>query len=115
VLASAKEQQTGWILVGILLFGSGIGNATSLPPLIAQREFTKGDLPRVIALVVGLAQATYAFAPAAFGTLLALTDGNAAHLGHGTRTLFIVAACLQAIAIGAFALGRRRRCRCGTP
>ena len=31
--------------VGVILFGAGIGNATSLPPLIAQVEFTAEDVP----------------------------------------------------------------------
>ena len=109
VLAVAGDQHIGWILVGILLFGSGIGNATSLPPLIAQVEFTKSDLPRVIALVVGIAQATYAFAPAAFGALLMVAGGNDLRFGHGTASFFGVAALLQAITIGCFAIGRRRR------
>jgi hypothetical protein len=34
-------------LLGVILFGAGIGNATSLPPLIAQVEFVKDDVPRV--------------------------------------------------------------------
>jgi hypothetical protein len=109
VLAVAGEQQIGWLLLGILLFGSGIGNATSLPPLIAQVEFTKSDLPRVIALAVGIAQATYAFAPAAFGALLTILGGNDAHFGQGTAMFFVVAAILQGIAIGCFAIGRRPR------
>ena len=51
------------LLLGVVLFGSGIGNATSLPPLIAQAEFLKDDVPRVVALTVAIAQGTYAFAP----------------------------------------------------
>jgi hypothetical protein len=58
----AGEQQTVLILVGVALFGSGIGNATSLPPPIAQAEFAKEDVPRLVALIVASAQATYAFA-----------------------------------------------------
>ena len=53
----------------MLLFGVGIGNATSMPPLIAQVEFVKDDVPRVVALVVAIGQATYAFAPAVFGLI----------------------------------------------
>src|SRR5262249_8792686 len=106
VLAVASEQQIGWILLGVLLFGSGIGNATSLPPLIAQVEFTNDDVQRVIALVVGIAQATYAFAPATFGALLTIVGGNGARFGQGTATFFVLAAILQAIAIGCFAIGR---------
>jgi hypothetical protein len=34
--------------------GVGIGNVTSMPPLIAQVEFVKDDVPRVVALVVAI-------------------------------------------------------------
>jgi MFS family permease len=108
LLAVATEQQLGWIVVGIVLFGSGIGNATSLPPLIAQVEFTKEDVPRVVALIVGIAQATYAFAPAVFGVLLAISGGNDVHFGRGTVAFFVVAAILQAAAIACFLAGRKR-------
>jgi hypothetical protein len=109
VLAIASAQHIGWILLGVLLFGSGIGNATSLPPLIAQVEFTKDDVPRVIALIVGIAQATYAFAPALFGVVLTISGGNDAHLGRGTGAFFVAAAILQGAAIGCFLAGRRQR------
>ena len=57
------------LLLGVALFGFGIGNATSLPPLIAQVEFVKEDVPRVVPMIVAIGQGTYAFAPAAFGLL----------------------------------------------
>ncbi len=108
LLAVATEQQLGWIILGIVLIGSGIGNATSLPPLIAQVEFTKEDVPRVVALIVGIAQAAYAFAPAVFGVLLAVSGGNDVHFGQGTVVFFVVAAILQAAAIACFLAGRKR-------
>ena len=37
--------------------GIGFGNATSLPPLIAQVEFVKDDVMRVVALIVGIIRA----------------------------------------------------------
>jgi len=47
VLLCVDAQQVAWILLGVALFGSGIGNATSLPPLIAQAEFARlGGLHR---------------------------------------------------------------------
>ena len=55
------------LLAGVVLFGLGFGNATSLPPLIAQVEFVEDDVPRVAALIVGIAQGGYAIAPAFFG------------------------------------------------
>lgn len=92
------------LLLGVTLFGSGIGNATSLPPLIAQVEFTREDVPRVVALIVAIGQATYAFAPAAFGLVrdLSQTTPGAAPL------FFAAAAVVQGLAIAAFLLGRRR-------
>ncbi|WP_200845167.1 MFS transporter [Roseomonas sp. 18066] len=83
------------MLAGCALFGLGIGNATSLPPLIAQRDFRAEDLPRAVALVTATGQAAYAFAPAAFGLLR-----------FETPYLFLTAGLLQLIA-GALILARR--------
>lgn len=55
------------LAVGLALFGGGIGNATSLPPLIAQADFPPAAVPRVVALATAAGQATYALAPALFG------------------------------------------------
>jgi MFS family permease len=66
------------LLLGVALFGAGIGNVTSLPPLIAQVEFVKEDATRVVPLIVAIGQATYAFAPAVFGVLRA---GDVASVG----------------------------------
>jgi hypothetical protein len=89
------------LLAGVLLFGAGIGNATSLPPLIAQTEFAKDHVPRVVALIVGISQAGYAFAPAAFGLIRELAPSA------GAEAVFVAAALLQALAIAAFLIGRR--------
>jgi MFS family permease len=35
------------LFLGVVLFGVGIGNNVSLPPLIAQAEFNKEDVSRV--------------------------------------------------------------------
>jgi hypothetical protein len=88
--------------IGIVLFGAGIGNATSLPPLIAQAEFPRSQTQRVIALIVSTSQGCYAFAPALFGMLTALTDGPGSAM-----LLFGFAAVLQAVAILVFTLGNR--------
>jgi hypothetical protein len=94
------------LLLGILLFGAGIGNATSLPPLIAQIEFVKDDVPRVVALIVAIATGAYAFAPAAFGLVRELTrlPGGGA---EPATTFFVAAAIVQALAITALLAGRR--------
>lgn len=36
------------LCAGMILFGVGIGNATSLPPLIAQAEFPRHQVARVV-------------------------------------------------------------------
>lgn len=101
VLMLAAEH--GWALwVGVLLFGSGIGNATSLPPLIAQTEFAREDSARVVPLIVALSQGAYAFAPAAFGLLRTALDG----IGQSMLGFLTVAAVVQAAAILCFAAGR---------
>jgi hypothetical protein len=95
------------LLLGIVLFGIGFGNATSLPPLIAQVEFVAADVTRVVALIVGASQATYAFAPAAFGLIRALTPHTAGAAAGAAPGLFAAAALAQGLAIGAFLAGRR--------
>jgi len=85
----------------VLLFGAGIGNTTSLPPLIAQVEFTRTDAQRVVPLIVAIGQGTYAFAPAAFGALRSLS-------AHETAAVAVAAAIIQALAVAAFLAGRRR-------
>ena len=42
-------------LLGCILFGLGVGNLISLPPLIAQNEFEHDDVPTVVALISRLA------------------------------------------------------------
>jgi hypothetical protein len=90
------------VVAGVLLFGAGIGNTTSLPPLIAQAEFTRADVQRVVPLIVAIGQGTYAFAPAAFGAIRSLSAGEA-------TWVFVAAASIQALAIAAFMAGRQRR------
>jgi len=100
VLIAAAGSNVPLLLIGVLLFGLGIGNATSLPPLIAQVEFVKDDVPRVVALTVAIGQAVYAFAPAVFGFVrefVSMWNGGA---------VFAVAALVQALSIGALLIGR---------
>ncbi|WP_445487530.1 MFS transporter [Rhodopseudomonas sp. RCAM05734] len=94
------------LLLGIVLFGAGIGNATSLPPLIAQVEFVREDVPRVVPLIVAIGQATYAFAPAVFGLIREWAPGAGA--AGAAPWLFVTAAIIQALAIAALLAGRSR-------
>jgi hypothetical protein len=96
------------LLLGVVLFGAGIGNATSLPPLIAQVEFVKEDVSRVVSLIVAISQGTYAFAPAAFGLIREFAPQLGATSAGAAPYLFIAAALIQGLAIAAFLAGRRR-------
>lgn len=98
-----------WALtvLGVVLFGLGIGNATSLPPLIAQAEFTRAQVPRVVARCVALAQALYALAPAAFAALLVTGGAAAPALGVGTQAFFAAIVVVQGLAMACMLAGRR--------
>lgn len=97
------EQAPGLVWLGVILFGAGIGNATSLPPLIAQAEFPRQHTQRVVALIVATAQGCYAFAPAIFGVVKSLSgEANSGML------IFTLAAAVQGLAIGALLAGKVR-------
>ncbi|MBL8691792.1 MAG: MFS transporter [Rhodospirillaceae bacterium] len=98
-LLVAAGDNVALLILGVVLFGAGIGNATSLPPLIAQVEFAREDVGRVVALIVAIGQGTYAFAPAAFGLVRELLP---------SPVLFMLAAAIQGLAIAALFAGRRR-------
>src|SRR5262249_58720300 len=88
------------VMLGIVLFGAGFGNATSLPPLVAQREFVERDVPRVVALIVGIAQCAYAFAPAIFGLVRQFEAPASASIAAGaTPAVFAAAALAQGLAM----------------
>lgn len=86
------------LLLGIVLFGLGLGNATSLAPMIAQRDFTPLDTARAVALVTACSQGAYAFAPAAFGLLRMLEP----------HWFFVAAALIQLAAAVVILAGRHR-------
>jgi MFS family permease len=93
------------LLTGIVLFGAGFGNATSLPPLIAQVEFVEHEVARVVALVVGVAQGGFAFAPVIFGLIRQFAGGGA--VPGAAPGVFLAAALAQGLAICALLAGRR--------
>lgn len=86
---------------GLILFGAGIGNTISLPPLIAQADFAASDVARVVALIVAISQGLYAFAPLGFSLLLAIGPGHA--------WLFAGAMALQILAVLMLWAGRARQ------
>jgi hypothetical protein len=97
------------LMLGIVLFGAGFGNTTSLPPLVAQVEFVKDEVIRVVALIVAMAQAGYAFAPAAFGLIRELLPPTAGAPAGAAPWVFVAAATFQALAIAAMLAGRNAR------
>jgi hypothetical protein len=110
-LLLAHADQVWLMVLGVALFGAGIGNATSLPPLIAQADFAAKDVSRVVALIVAMGQGTYAFAPAFFGLLLSAcgSSGHEPSIGHHSGLLFATAICIQLGAGTIFLLGQRSR------
>ncbi|MBV7482667.1 MFS transporter [Bordetella sp. BOR01] len=104
VLLGAGSSGAGMVL-GCCLFGMGLGNVTSLPPLIAQADFRPADVARVVAWVTAVGQAGYAFAPAAFGLL---REWGAAS-GQGGLLLFLGAGLIQLAAAAVMLAGRARR------
>jgi hypothetical protein len=106
-LIAAAGTSVPLLLLGVALFGIGFGNSTSLPPLIAQVEFVKDDVMRVVALIVGISQGAYAFAPAAFGLIRELAPHAADAAPGAAPLLFAAAALVQALAMCAFLVGRR--------
>lgn len=98
VLALAGSSP-GLLLAGAVLFGLGIGNLLSLPPLIAQSEWPAGQVARVVAMVTAVNQGFYAFGPGVFGAVLE---------AWGAWAPPVAAGVLQVAAAGVLA-GRRRR------
>jgi MFS family permease len=90
----------GWVLLtlGCVLFGLGSGNLTSRPPLIAQREFNREDIVTVVALIVAINQAVFAFAPAIVGAFRDATSDYVLALG--------MVACVQFVAAAVVLVGR---------
>jgi len=88
--------------IGMVLFGMGIGNATSLPPLIAQSEFTRQQVNRVVTLIVATAQGCYAFAPVFFGGLKSLFVGAQCEL-----FILALAGCIQGPAMLTLFVGNK--------
>jgi MFS family permease len=73
---AANGSSVALLLLGCALFGLGVGNLVSLPPLIAQIEFDHAEVPRVVALVTAANQAVFAFAPAALGIVRDVVPGG---------------------------------------
>jgi MFS family permease len=87
------------LAVGCLLFGLGVGNLTSLMPLIVQKEYRAADVGTVVALVTAINQAVFALAPGIFGWLRDLSGGY--------LEAFLLAAASQLASAAIVMSGRR--------
>ncbi|BBK42265.1 MFS transporter [Allostella vacuolata] len=91
------------LLLGCVLFGLGVGNLISLPPLVVQAEFARGDAMRAVALVTAVNQAVFAFAPAVLGALRDVAAWDGAPIG---LAMLIQLAAAWAVLLGCANRGR---------
>jgi MFS family permease len=96
---AAADGSPALLVLGAVLFGLGIGNLLSLPPLIAQRDWPPAEVARVVAMVTAVNQAFYAFGPGLFG---------AAMEAFGAWAPPVAAGVLQLAAAAVLTMGRRR-------
>jgi MFS family permease len=71
----ASNASAATLYLGCILFGLGVGNMISLPGLIVQQEFPKQHFARIVSLIVGINQFTFAFGPGLLG-YLQRTEGS---------------------------------------
>jgi MFS family permease len=102
-LLAANGTNVPLLLLGVVMFGLGIGNATSMPPLIAQAEFAKADTVRVVALITAVSQGSFAFAPMVLGVIRETTVTGESSM---VPVLFLIAVGLQGAAALAYWIGR---------
>lgn len=100
ILILAADTSSFLLVVGVVMFGLGVGNAISVPPVIAGIEFNDVEAPRVVALVVAISQGAYAAAPAAFGILRQFGSDN---------IMFLMAIAAQIAGILAYLMGCTKR------
>jgi predicted MFS family arabinose efflux permease len=86
------------LVCGCVLFGLGVGNLVSLPPLIIQKEFAAADVGKAVALMVAINQSVFAFAPAVLGTIRDIASGYV--------WSFALAAAIQLISAGIILIRR---------
>jgi MFS family permease len=98
VLALSGGESAALLLTGVVLFGLGIGQLLSLPPLIAQAEWPPAEVGRVVAMVTAVNQAFYAFGPGLLGAALD---------AFGPVAPPVLAGVLQVAAAGVLMAGRR--------
>ena len=63
--------------------------------MIAQVEFVKDDVTRVVPMIVAIGQGTYAFAPALFGLIREVSPSLGPAPAEAAPYLFVLAAAIQ--------------------
>jgi MFS family permease len=99
ILLAAESRTT--IYAGCMLFGVGVGNTNTLPPLIVQREFPREHFSRVVSLVVATNQFAFALGPPILGTLRDISGEY--------RLPFTLCIALELIAAAIVLTGRREQ------
>jgi len=100
VLFLSHENSSILLMLGVVLFGLGVGNASSVPPVIANLEFSGRDAARAVALIVAISQGAYAIAPTVFGLFRQFWPD---------QLIFITAIVIQFAAIVTYLVGHRPR------
>jgi hypothetical protein len=98
LLVLSGGESASLLLAGVVLFGLGIGQLLSLPPLIAQAEWPAEQVVRVVALTMAVNSAVSAFGPGLLGLVLD---------GFGPLAPPALAGLLQVMAAGVLIIGRR--------
>jgi MFS family permease len=78
ILAASREPAL--LYIGCMLFGAGVGNASSLPGLIVQQEFPKQQFARIVSVVVAINQLSFAFGPILLAQLRRVDGSDTAPL-----------------------------------
>jgi predicted MFS family arabinose efflux permease len=86
----------GHNILDVLSFGLGVGNAISIPSVIANFEFSESRASRAVALIVAISQGAYALVPALSGLL---------RQAFSNQSIFEVALLVQLLAIIAYLQG----------
>jgi MFS family permease len=93
VLMLAHGSNRPLMVFGVVLFGLGVGNAISVPPVIANLEFSGADAARAVALIVAISQGAYAIAPVVFGLIRQVSSDD---------VIFLAATAIEFLAIVAY-------------
>ncbi|WP_256971850.1 MFS transporter [Paraburkholderia caledonica] len=109
VLILAAGTSAALLILGVVLFGLGVGNAISVPPVIANLELSAGNAPRAVALIVAISQGAYAIAPAVFGLLRQIWSNDVVFLTAVSIQLLAIVAYLGGIRTGAQSSARESK------